>query len=58
MREFPSGPEGKIPSQKAGYMGATFSFMLNEFFPCEVGRTIYEPIFECESGSVVSERCF
>ena len=43
MREFPSGPEGKIPSQKAGYMGATFSFMLNEFFPCEVGRTLYEP---------------
>jgi len=40
VREFPSGPEAIKPQQKAGYMRAT-SFVLDETFPCNAGRTIY-----------------
>jgi len=43
MRGFPSGPEATLLHQKAGYMYATFLWMPVKLFPCNAGRTIYDP---------------
>jgi len=43
MRGFPSGPEATLLHQKAGYMYATFIWMQVKLFPCNAGRTIYDP---------------
>jgi len=43
MRGFPSGPEATLLHQKAGYMYATFLWVPVKLFPCNAGRTIYDP---------------